>query len=184
MSTPGIAPLLIRRSLTLNAIFGVIFSCGTIYFAWAIISRLARGASVDGMAWLWLLGLGGMAAWSLWDTIDRRVQVMPTAEGFTDRRTGGALIPWSSVHNANGVAANGVSIVEFTIGPEAAGDIAADWLEGSGRHRAIFPDRHVVRVVLRNLDASSADILAYVRRAAPHVEIPQKLDLLKGWVDG
>lgn len=184
MSTPGIAPLLIRRSLTLNAVFGVIFSCGAIYFAWAIISRLSRGVSVDVMAWMWLLGLAGMAAWSLRDAIDRRVQVMLTAEGFTDRRTGGVLVPWSSVHHANGVIANGVSIVEFTTGSEAAGVVANDWLEGSGRHRAIFPDRHVVRVVLRNLDASSADILAYVRRAAPHVEIPQKLDLLKGWVEG
>jgi hypothetical protein len=184
MQSKTIYPLLIRRSLTLNAVFGVIFAGGTLILAWAIITRLFRGVAVDGMSWLLLLGLTGMAVWSLRDAIDRRVQVKLTAEGFTDRRTGGAFVPWSAVRKANGIIASGVSIVEFTIGPQDARNVGTDWLEGSGRYRTILPSGHIVRIVTRNLDSSSADILAFERRAAPHVEIPKKLDLIKGWVDG
>jgi hypothetical protein len=178
-----IHPLHIRRSLTLNALFGVVFVAGALFFGWAITARLMGGRAVDGMSWAWLLMMVAMAAWTLRDAIDRRVQVTLTAEGFSDRRAGGALVPWNVVSAANAVVASGVPIVEFTVGPENARDVGRDWLEGSGRARTILPERHVVRVVMRNLDASSADVIAFVRRAAPHVEIPQKLDLLKGWVD-
>lgn len=159
-----IAPLHIRKSLTMAVVFGAIFVAGALFFAWAIGGRLWSGRTVDGMSWLWLLGMAGMAGWTLRDAVDRRVQVTLTAEGFSDRRTGGAITPWSAVRGAVGFIANGVEGVEFAIGPDDA--------------------RHLVRIVLRNLDASSADILAYVRRAAPHVEIPKAFDLLKGWVDG
>jgi hypothetical protein len=184
MPTSDLHPLLIRRSLTTGVIFGVITAGGAMFFAVAIGTRLYRGGSVEGTAWLWLLTLTGMAAWCLRDVIDRRVQVRFTAEGLRDHRTGGALVPWSVIRKANDYVANGSSMIEFTIGPDDARDVGSDWLEGSGRHRATWPERHVVRVAMENLDASSADVIAFVRRAAPHVEIPGKLDLLRGWVDG
>ncbi len=167
MSNTSVTPLSIRRSLTLNAVFGVIFTGGALFFAWAIVRRIARGAEVDAMAWLWLLGFGVTAAWALRDAIDRRVQVLLTADGFTDRRTGGTLVPWSAVRQVNAIVANGISVVEFTIGPEDALAVGSDWLEGSGRRHTVWPDRHIVRVVMRNLDASSSDVIAFVRRAAP-----------------
>jgi hypothetical protein len=182
--SPAIQPVHIRRSLTLNAVFGVVFVVGALFFAYAIVVRLSSGRTVDGMSWMWLLGMTAMAAWSLRDAIDRRVQVTLSAEGFTDRRTGGALVPWSAVRGASGFIANGIPGVEFAIGPDDALDVGHDWLEGSGRIRGILPSRHAVRIITRNLDASSADVLAFVRRAAPHVVIPDAFDLLKGRVKG
>jgi hypothetical protein len=177
----SITPLHIRRSVPFNALFGVVFVAGALFFGWAIAARLMSGRAVDGMSWMWLLMMAAMSFWTLRDALDRRVQVTLTAEGFSDRRAGGALTPWSAVREANGIVAAGVSIVEFTIGEEDARDVGKDWLEGSGRHREFMSSRHVVRIVMRNLDASSADVLAFVRRAAPHVVIPKAFDLLHGW---
>ncbi len=75
MSTPSIQPILVGRSLTMNAIVGAFFTGGALFFAEAIANRLPRSASVDGMAWIWLLGWGIVTSWILRVAFDRRVQL-------------------------------------------------------------------------------------------------------------
>jgi hypothetical protein len=167
-----IPPLIIRKSLTL-AIAGIIVA-GLFAVALAVVIAIAtsRGRQVEAMAWLMIPMALGLAVWAGRDALDRRVLATLDAEGFRDIRTGGALTPWSAVRKAVAYSSGSGPLVEFEVGPEDARDVGADWLAGAGRHTTLIAGWHIVSLPLHRLDASPADVIAFVRRAAPHVAMP------------
>ena len=171
--TPRGDALVLRNNLMFNSVFGLL--------------RLGVGLMVAvGGGWRWIAGEAGtelkiavfvgiaLVAVGLYDMrlfLDRRAQVMLGPEGFSDRRLGHFVVPWSSVAAVSFSPGKGSAMVRFHLDAPPGPHVRFDFMSSTGAPR-IFPwHRNTIQIEISVLDTSYREIFDAVRRFAPHVEI-------------
>lgn len=88
-----------------------------------------------------------------------------SSEGFQDQRSGGVLIPWHQIRQVrnHGTATNIIDL-------ELVNDlyVGSDVMSGAGN---IGSDLRRVRVPLDELDTTAGEMVAHIRRLAPHAAV-------------
>jgi len=135
--------------------FGLFLCAAAAYGSW-------RGAAIGPLAFAWIAGIGfaGLGLIHLRIGLDRAVQLTLSPEGLRDHRSGGVLIPWRAVRRARDPGpGRRAGIIDLDLAEDAP--LGSDLLGGAG-------PRHV-RVPLDALDTNAREMLAHIRRFAPHL---------------
>ena len=103
------------------------------------------------------------------DAFDTGVQVVLDTVGFRDRRGGGVLVPWEKVRSVSLVCDEDSAMINFELTeppPDAIRYAPANALG------LLLPfGKNTVRMEISSLDATGADMIATIRRLAPHVAV-------------
>jgi hypothetical protein len=139
-----------------------LFLCGAAaYGSW-------RGAPIGPLAFAWIAGLGGVALGliHLQVGLDRTIQLVLSPEGFRDRRSGSVLIPWPAVREARNLGpGNTANVIELDLTEDVP--VGSDILSGAGNRGSGL---RRVRIPLDELDTNAREMLAHIRRFAPHLK--------------
>jgi hypothetical protein len=149
---PALGPFLLAAIFGFFALKG--FASGAPGQRLLLVAVLALGC----------LGLGLFLARGVFDT---GAQVVLDAVGFRDRRGGGVLVPWEKVRSVSLVSDEGSAMINFELTeppPDAIRYAPANALG------LLLPfGKNTVRMEISSLDATGADMIAAIRRLAPHV---------------
>ena len=165
------APVELRNSAT-GKIFPAIgpFIIGAM-FSFGALQGLASGGDggrvlVIALLALACLGLGFFIARGAFDT---SVKVTLDQRGFRDARAGDVLVPWHKVCTAHLTSGKGSAMVNFGLTEELPDEIKyapANVLD------LILPfGKNTVHMEVSSLDMNGADIIAAIKRLAPHVAV-------------
>lgn len=165
-------PLEIRNSAT-GKIFPAIgpFLIGAI-FAFGALQGLAAGAAGGWVLVIVLLALGCLALgfFIARGAFDKSVKVVLDDKGFRDRRAGDVLVPWRnvlSVRLASG--GKGAAMLNFELTGEPPDEIKYSAVNALSR---MLPfGKNIVHMEISSLDVQGQDMIAAIRRLAPHVAI-------------
>ncbi|MBR0641264.1 hypothetical protein [Plastoroseomonas hellenica] len=117
------------------------------------------------VAWIGGLLLTGLGLIHLRTGLDKTVKLVLSSEGFQDQRSGGVLIPWHQIRQVrnHGTATNIIDL-------ELVNDlyVGSDVMSGAGN---IGSDLRRVRVPLDELDTTAGEMVAHIRRLAPHAAV-------------
>ncbi|GLS38520.1 hypothetical protein GCM10010869_41150 [Mesorhizobium tianshanense] len=115
------------------------------------------------------LGCLGRGLFLARGAFDTGVQVVLDAVGFRDRRGGGVLVPWEKVRSVSPVSDEDSAMINFELTeppPDAIRYAPANALG------LLLPfGKNTVRMEIASLDATGADMIAAIRRLAPHVAV-------------
>lgn len=151
---PAIGPFLIA------AIFG--------FFA---LKGLASGAPGRGLFLVAVLALGclGLGLFLARGAFDTGVKVVLDDRGFRDRRGGDVLVPWEKVRSVHLTSGKGAAMISFELTeppPDAIKHAPANALA------LLLPfGKNIVHMEVSSLDTTGADMIAAIRRLAPHVAV-------------
>jgi hypothetical protein len=140
-------------------------------FGFFALEGLASGAPGGGVLLVAVLALGclGLGFFIARGAFDTSVQVVLDADGFRDRRGGDVLVPWRTVRSVRLVSGQGSAMLSFDLmgpPPDAIRPAPANAL------RRVLPfGGNTVHMEVSSLDMSGADMIAAIRRLAPHVGV-------------
>ncbi|PAQ05510.1 hypothetical protein [Mesorhizobium temperatum] len=163
------APVEIRNSLT-GKLFPALgpFLIAAI-FGFFALKGLASGAPAGRLLWVAVLALGCLALglFLARGAFDTGVQVVLDDRGFRDRRGGDVLVPWEKVRRVHPGKDAGMISFELTEPPPDAIRYAPANALG-----LLLPfGKNIVHMEISSLDITGADMIAAIRRLAPHVAV-------------
>jgi hypothetical protein len=136
-----------------------------------VLKGLATGAPSGGLLWVAVLALSclGLGLFIARGAFDTSVQVVLDARGFRDRRGGDVLVPWEKVRGVRLTSGKGSAMISFELTeppPDAIRYAPANALN------LILPfGKNTVHMEISSLDISGPDMIAAIRRLAPHVAV-------------
>ncbi len=91
------------------------------------------------------------------------------ASGFRDRRGGDVLVPWDKVRSAHLTSGSGSEMISFEL-TEPPPD-AIRYAPANALGRLLPFGKNIVHMEVSSLDITGADMIAAIRRLAPHVAV-------------
>lgn len=157
------APVELRNSPTnkFSSVAGSLLMAAI--FGFYTLKGLANGADGGRVFLVALLALGflGFGGYMVRGAFDTSVKVVLDENGFRDRRAGDVLVPWETVKSVRlSSSGKGSGMVSFELTGEPS-DALANALCGG----------NTVRMEVNSLDMSGLDIVAAIKRLAPHVAV-------------
>ncbi|TGV08671.1 hypothetical protein EN816_32735 [Mesorhizobium sp. M8A.F.Ca.ET.173.01.1.1] len=157
------APVELRNSPTnkFSSVAGSLLMAAI--FGFYTLKGLANGADGGRVFLVALLALGflGFGGYMVRGAFDTSVKVVLDENGFRDRRLGDVLVPWHRVQSVRlSSSGKGSGMVSFELTGEPS-DALANALFGG----------NTVRMEVNSLDMSGLDIVAAIKRLAPHVAV-------------
>ena len=140
-------------------------------FGFGALQGVASGADGGHVLWIALLGAACLAlgAFIARGAFDTSVKVVLNSQGFRDSRAGDVLVPWAKVRSAHLTSGKGSAMVNFGLTEEPPDEIKyapANVLD------LILPfGKNTVHMEVSSLDMNGADIIAAIKRLAPHVAV-------------
>ncbi|TJW10518.1 MAG: hypothetical protein E5W82_19810 [Mesorhizobium sp.] len=165
------APVEIRNSPT-GKIFPAIgpFLIAVI-FGFFALKGLGSGAPGGRLFLVAALALGclGLGLFLARGAFDTSVQVVLDARGFRDRRGGDVLVPWEKVRGVRLTSGQGSAMLNFELTEPPPGAIR---YAPANTLNLILPfGKNIVHMEVSSLDTSGLDMIAAIRRFAPHVAV-------------
>ncbi|RWN50994.1 hypothetical protein [Mesorhizobium sp.] len=165
------APVEIRNSPT-----GKLFPAIGPFLIAAIFSFFALKGLASGAPGRELFVVAVLALGCLWlglflarGAFDTGVQVMLDDRGFRDRRGGDVLVPWEKVRSAHLTSGEGAAMISFEL-TELPPD-AIRYAPANALGRWLPFGKNIVHMEISSLDITGADMIAAIRRLAPHVAV-------------
>ena len=140
-------------------------------FGFGALQGAASGADGGHVLWIALLcvaclALGAFIARGAFDT---SVKVVLNSQGFRDRRAGDVLVPWNKVKSVRLTAGGkGAAMLNFELTGEPPDEIRYSSANAFG----LMPfGKTTVHMEISSLDARGEDMVAAVKKFAPHVVV-------------